>query len=296
MPENNLLDALSTDFKRLQEQKARQTGGVEGRTLQAIAFSEGEHYTDYKNKSLFSEPQEENKLYLTFNLIGRRIGKLLGRLSAVNPPLKVKPDKKDPKAYAMAEVGDQLIMALDQKLDQPSRNWEILYWLLHGGTAFEYVPWIPNASYEPEVQRDENGEILFKDLNTGEVLPESMMQHHILVMGRAPEEFDVFEQAASVGDVGSCIYGPLNVFIDQSVRSIADLAPDQRVYIAEFKTAGWIEENFGIQVEGSSDLKIISSNFIQNGDTTSGHWLQDLIPMVQGTVGPDDPPLEVVVQ
>lgn len=296
MAEQDVLSVLTADYERLQKQKVKQSGGVEARTLLAIAFTEGEHYSDFKQQALVTESQDANRLYLTFNLVGRKVAKLLGRLSAIDPPFKVKPDKKDPKAFAMAEVGDQLIMALDQKLEQPSRNWEILYWLLHGGTAFEYVPWIPNASYEPEVQRDENGEILFKDLNTGEVLPESMMQHHILVMGRAPEEFDVFEQAASVGDVGSCIYGPLNVFIDQSVRSIADLAPDQRVYIAEFKTAGWIEENFGIQVEGSSDLKIISSNFIQNGDTTSGHWLQDLIPMVQGTVGPDDPPLEVVVQ
>ena len=166
MEANNLLDSLSVDFKRLQEQKARQTGGVEGRTLQAIAFSSGEQYTDYKNKSLFSEPQESNKLYLTFNLVGRRVGKLLGRLSAIDPPYKVKPDKKDPKAYAMAEVGDQLIMALDQKLDQPTVNWEILYWLLHGGTAFVCSPWVPNASIEPTVQYTETGELLFKDLMT----------------------------------------------------------------------------------------------------------------------------------
>lgn len=295
MAEDQLLDVLTKDFKRLQEQKARQTGGVEARTLQAVAFSEGEQHTDYKNKSLFTEPQESNKLYLTFNLIGRRVGKLLGRLSAVDPPMKCKPDKKDPKAYAMAEVGDQLIMALDQKLDQPAKNWEILYWLLHGGVAFEHVPWVPNASIEPVPQYGEQDELLFKDALTGEVMPEEAM-NSLLQQGRAPENFEVYEVAELVGDVGSEIFGPLNVFLDQSVRSIEDLAPDQRVYIARIRTMGWIEENFGVTVEGDKDFKILSTTFNQSGDATGGHWLKDLIPLVQGTAGDDDPAMAVVVE
>ena len=295
MAEDQLLDALSKDLKRLQEQKARQTGGVEARTLQAIAFSEGEHYTDYKNKSLFSEPQDANKLYLTFNLIGRRIGKLLGRLSAVNPPLKVKPDKKDPKAFAMAEVGDQLLMALGQKLDDPARVWEVLYWLIHGGTVFVASPWVPNSSIEPEVQYDPSGQLLFKDHLTGEVVPEMEMQRIVAEEGRAPESFDIHESANLIGDVGCEVLGPLNVFIDQSVRSIEDLAPDQRVYVARIRTMGWIEENFGVQVEPDKDFRILSSTFQQSGDATGGIFLKDMIPLVQGEAGPDDPPMAVVV-
>ena len=294
MAENPLLDALTRDFTRLQGQKARQTGGVEARTLQAIAFSEGEHHTDYKNKALFTEPQDANKLYLTFNLIGRRVGKLMGRLSAIDPPLKVKPDKKDPKAYAMAEVGDQLLEALDQKLDQPARVWEILYWLTHGGVAIVHSPWVPNASYEPTAQFDEAGNLLYKNKITNEIVPETAMSQ-ALMSGAAPEQFEVHELAEMVGDVGCEILGPLNVFVDQSVRSVEDLAPDQRVYIAQIKTAGWIEENFGVKIQGSKEFKILSSQFQQTGDATGGHWLQDLIPLVQGSAGPDDPPMAVVV-
>ena len=295
MVEDPLLDALTKDWNRLQEQKARKTGGVEARTLQAIAFSEGEHYTDYKNKSLFSEPQDTNKLYLTFNLIGRRVGKLLGRLSAINPPFKTRPDKKDPKAFAMAEVGDQLILALDQKLDQPARNWEILYWLLHGGTGFVFTPWVPNASIEPIAQYSESGELLFKDQIDGSVVTESQMRE-LLDQGRAPEHFEVFEEVGLSGDVGCEVCGPLNVFLDQSVRSVEDLAPDQRVYIARIRTAGWVEENFGVQIAGDKDFKIVSTTFNQAGDSTSGHFLKDLIPLVQGQAGPDDPAMAVVVE
>lgn len=291
----NLLDVLTKDFQRLQEQKARQTGGVEARTLQAIAFSEGEQYTDYRNKSIFTEPQDSNKLYLTFNLVGRRVAKLLGRLSAADPPLKTKPDKKDPKAFAAAEVCDQLLNALDQKLDQASTNWEIFYWLLHGGVAFEHTPWIPNATMEPVAQYTETGELLFKDLFSGEPVPESQMMSELRT-GRPPESFEIFESSEMTGDVGSEIYGPLNVFIDQSVKSIEHLAADQRIYLASIKTAGWVEDNFGIVVEGSKDFKILSSQFTQTGDSTGGHWLKDLIPLVQGTAGADDPPMVVVVQ
>ena len=292
-----LLDVLTRDFQRLQEQKARASGGVEARTLQAIAFSEGEQYTDYKQKSLFTEPQNGNKLYLTFNLIGRRIGKLLGRLSAVDPPFKVKPDKVDPKAYAMAEVGDQLIFALDQKLDQPSRNWELLYWLIHGGVAFEYVPWVPNATIEPKPQFAEDGQtLLWKDTVMMDIIPEFVKDQRVNEEGRAPEQFAIYEKAELDGDVGSEIFGPLNVFMDQSVRSVEDLAPDQRVYVARIRTMGWIKDNFGVEFQGDKDFKILSSTFMQNGDATGGHFLQDLIPLVQGTASDDDPAMAVVVE
>ena len=294
--EETLIEALTRDFKRLQEQKAKLGGGVEARTLQAIAFTDGEQHTDYTNKSLFIETQSANKLYLTFNLLGRRVAKLIGRLSAINPPLKVKPDKADPKSYAMAQVGDHLLDALDQKLDQPGTVWQILYWLMHGGTAFVFTPWIPNASYEPVPQYDETtNELLFKYVPTGEVVPESAYRA-MLDKGAPQDFFEVYEQAELVGDVGCEVLGPLTVFIDQSVRSIDQLAPDQRVYVASIKTAGWIKENFDYDIQGTKDFKILSSTLTQTGNSSAGHVLADLIPLVQGTAGPDDPPMAVVVQ
>lgn len=290
-----LLEVLTKDLKRLQEQKSRLTGGVEARTLHAIAFSEGEHHTDVKGKTLFSEPIDPNKLYLVFNLVGKAVTKLMGRLSAIDPPYKTKPDRKDPKAYAEAEVCDSLIMALGQKLNDPARLWEVLYWLLHGGTAFVHTPWIPNATVEPMPQFGDGGELLYKSQIDGSVISESQLGQ-LVASGASPEVYEVYEEAEPVGDVGCEVFGPLNVFLDQGVKSIEDLAPDQRVYIAQIRTAGWIEENFGVQVEPDQEFKIVSTTFIQSGDAIGGHFLKDLIPMIQGEASPDDPPMNVVVQ
>lgn len=309
MPEQEaLIDVLTRDFKRLQKQKARDTGGVEARTLQAVAFSEGEQYVDYKGQQLFTEAREENQLYLVFNLIGRRVSKLLGRLSAIDPPFKVQPNKKDPRAYAYAEVGDQLLEALDAVLDQSTRNWEILYWLTHGGTAFEYVPWIPNSVVAPKVQYAEDGKtLLFQHTESGEIVPQNVRDAHI-AQGMPPESMKLYEKAELQGEVGSVIYGPLNVFIDQGVKSIETLGPDQRVYIAEIKTLGWIHENFGEEnpedpqggkmvqgLEGQKDFKIVTTNFVQGMESVAGTFLQDLIPLVQGTNDSDDIKMAVVV-
>jgi hypothetical protein len=46
----NLLETLKKDYERLRQQKARQTGGVEGSTLLNLSFLDDEHYTDYKNR------------------------------------------------------------------------------------------------------------------------------------------------------------------------------------------------------------------------------------------------------
>jgi hypothetical protein len=115
-----LLSTLGTDLKRLKGQKARASGGVEGRILLNLCFLNDEQYVNYGQKSLYSEPQDDNKLYLSFNLIGPRVSKLIGRLASTSYDFKARPDKKDPKALEEAEVIDRLIIALDEKLDQPS--------------------------------------------------------------------------------------------------------------------------------------------------------------------------------
>jgi hypothetical protein len=298
--EGELLDAVTRDFQRLQQQKNRKTGGVEARVLQTIAFEWGEHYISQNPNGLAIEPHEPNKLYLRFNVIAPAVAKLSGRLTSLGMQFYARPDKKDPKAQADAEVIDKLILALDEKVDQNSRTWELVDWILKGGTAFEYVPWIPNQSIEPVPQFSESNELMFTDLSTNEAVPESVRDQAIQ-SGTPPEQFEVLEEIEPVGDVGSEILGPLNVFIDQSVRSVQDLAPDQAIYIAKIRTKGWVEETYGDVVDLSEcepdrDLKIVTTTLSHTGESSASLFIKDMIPTVQGELGPDDPPMYVVVE
>lgn len=296
MAELDTIDALTEDFERLKQQKVKASGGIESRVLTNLAFLYGEQYVSYANKQLTVEARDENKLYLVFNLIEPRCSKLAGRLCSIDPPFKARPDRKEPKAFAKAEVVDRLTIALDQKLDEPSRMWERIFWLQVGGTCFEYSPWIPNSSIEPMPQFADNQELLFKHTMSDNIVPESVMTT-MIEQGMPQEQFEIYETIEPVGEVGSEILGPLNVFIDQGVRSIADLSPDQMVYIAKIRTMGWIEENFDTTVEPDKDFQIVSTRFQQNpGMSTNGTSLSDLIPVVQGTRGDDDPEMALVVE
>jgi len=291
-----LLDQLTEDFKRLQKQKARPSGSVEARILQNLCFVNGEHYVRYQNRTISLEAKSDSKLYLMFNMIGPRMNKLLGRLSGIQPPFKANPDKQAPEAYAQAEVVDRLIMATDQKLDQPSKNWELFHWVLVGGVAFEHTPWIPNASIEPTAQYSENGKLLFRSHLDDQIVDEDYV-NSVVMSGQVPQEaFEIYEEPEPVGEVGSEILGPLNVFVDNSVRSIAEMAPDQRVYIAKIRTMGWIEETFGKQVEADKTFSIVSTQFGQpTEDGVGGTFLKDLIPLIQGSNDEADLPMAVVV-
>lgn len=304
------LDEISRDYKRLQDQKARRVGGVEGRVLLNLAFEAGEQYTSYHNKTLTAQPlkgeAEQNKLHLVFNLLAQRGRKLTGRLASIAPSFKARPDKKDPKAFELAEIVDRLIVALDQKVDQPSKTWELLDWMRKGGVAFEYVPWEKNASLELTPQFGEDGQMLFKDLQqsklTGEdvIVPESEREAAI-ASGRPPESFEVYETVEEVGDVGSEVHGPLSVFLDQTVKSITDLAPDQAVYIARVKTHGWIEDTYGEEaldgLDPATKIDIVTTAFTQtDGASVAGVALSDLVPMLQGSVAKEDPACNVVVE
>lgn len=297
--ENNILDILQKDFDRIKNQKARPTGGVEGRVLLNLCFLNDEQWSDYKNKGLSLEKREENKLYLTFNLIQPRFNKLLGRLSAFNAPFKARPNRKDPQALEEAEVVDRMIVALDEKVDEPSRLRERFWWMGLGGVAFEYVPWVPNATIEPNPQFDPaSGELLFRDLagEYPEPIPEPL-KDQLVAGGRPPESFEIYEEVEMVGEVGSEILGPLNVYIDQSVRSISDLAPDQWVHIAKIRTVGWVKENYGVDVEPMKDLSLINSKInAESGISSGGVFLKDLIPLVQGSCDHNDPDMVIVVE
>lgn len=296
-----LLGELEKDFERLKQQKARPTGGVEGTTLTSLCMLNDEQYVNYAQKALSLEPRDANKLYLTFNLIAPRFNKLLGRLSAFNAPFKARPNRKDPQALEEAEIVDRMIVATDEKLDEPSRMRERLWWMGVGGVAFEYVPWVPNATIEPNPQF-QGAELLYKDLIntdpiTGEpiILPESEMQAQVDA-GRPQESFEIHEEVELVGEVGSEVMGPFNVFIDQSVRSVADLAPDQWVHIAKMRTTGWIKENFQEDVKPEKELSLIVSKIKAEGEASGGTYLKDLIPLVQGSCDEHDPPMVLLVE
>jgi hypothetical protein len=294
---NDLLQVLEKDLDRLKAQKTRQSGGVEGTTLLNLCFLHDEQYVNYSKKGLYREPREENKLYLSFNLIQPRATKLMGRLSAFNAPFKARPNKTDPAALSAAEVVDRMIIATDEKLDEPSKMRERVHWLLVGGTCFEHVPWVPNANIEPNPQYDEQtGELLMKSTVDGQILPKSTVDQLVQAEQALAEHFEPYEEVELVGEVGSVVYGPLNVFIDQTVRSVQDLAPDQWVHIAEIKTIGWIEENYGEQVQPEKDLNILSSRINADGDANGGIYLKDLVPLVQGSADENDPQMVVHVQ
>lgn len=298
--ENPVFKELTEDFARIKKQKERPTGGVVGQSLINLCFLHDEQYVNYKNKTLSLEPEEANKLRLSFNLIAPRFYKLLGRLSAFNAPFKARPNRQDPQALEDAEVCDRLLVALDEKVDEPSRMRERLFWMAATGTAFELVTFVPNANIEPAPQFDEEGELLYKftdPLSRQEgVVPESYMAQATAMQIAPPEAFDVYEEVQFVGEVGSEVLGPFNVFIDQSVRSVKDLAPDQWVHVAQPKTIGWVKENFQVDVKAQDSISLIDSKINPNGEAVGGVFLKDLIPMVQGSCDDNDPPMVLLVQ
>ena len=296
------LDDYTTDYDRLRAQKARRVGSVELRILTNLAFVSGEHWIGTQNRVLFTRKRDPNKLHLVFNVASQLLYKMMGRLSSVAPVFKARPDKRDPKSVAQADVIDKLIQALDEKLDQPSRTWEILWWMAIGGVAFEYVPWIKDATMEPLPQFDEEtGELLWTNIQEETVVPESERQQAI-TQGAPKEMFSVVEEMVLAGDVGSEVLSPLQVFVAASVRSIADLAPDQAVYIAKIRTLGWIEANYDVSaktidnIKDAREVRILSTDIKQFGDPTGAVHLQDLIPRIQGSRDENDPDLAVVVE
>ena len=211
------LSDYTDDYNRLRAQKARNVGSVELRILTNLAFVSGEHWVGSQNRVLFTRKRDPNKLYLVFNIAAQMLYKMMGRLSSVAPVFRARPDKQDPSSVAKTDVVNKLIKALDEKLDQPSRTWEILWWMAIGGVAFEYVPWVKDATMEPLPQFDEEtNELMWTNLQTQEVVPESARQE-ALMQGAPVEQFVVVEEMVLAGDIGSEVLSPLQVFVDASV-------------------------------------------------------------------------------
>ena len=298
--DDNLVD-YSEDYDRLRAQKARNVGSVELRILTNLSFISGEHWVGSQNRVIFTRRRDPNKLHLVFNLASQMLHKMMGRLTSIAPVFKARADKQDPKSIGNAQVVDKLIRALDEKLDQPSRTWEILWWMAIGGVSFEYIPWIKDACMEPMPKFNEDEELMWTDTRSGEEVPESIRQM-ALMQGAPAEQFEVVEEMTLTGDVGSEVLSPLQVFIDSSVRSVDDLSPDQAVYIAKIRTLGWIEANYEVSkdtienIKDSQEVRILSTDIKQFGDPTGSVHLQDLIPRVQGTRTQNDPDLAEVVE
>ena len=119
--------------------------------------------------------------------------KMLGRLTSIAPVFKARADKQDPSSVAKSEVVNKLITALDEKLDQPSRTWELLWWMAIGGVAFEYVPWVKDASMEPLPRFDsETNELQWTDVISSDEISESERQER-LAQGAPQEQFVIIE-------------------------------------------------------------------------------------------------------
>lgn len=292
------------DWRRLQQQKWRMRGGVESRMIIALSMYFGEHYVTQARDLIFqrgiAKDEDKNKLSLVFNLLKKASKRKIGRLWSINYGFRATPNKIDPNAFDQAQVVTRLVRALDKKCREKSQHWKRLFWMVNCGVAIEHTPWIEEVGNEPVPAYDpDTGELLWRDNQNPDpnyTLPHSRVLEAVK-MGATPERFTLIEHATTVGDVGSVVVPPLNFFIDSAVTSIRNLGPKQRCYIVEVKTVDWIRDTFGndaaakVQTNVGKDLGIIRTRLLDKGPAVASLNLRDLIPAVQGSQGPDDPPL-----
>jgi hypothetical protein len=297
------LSLFSREWRRLRTQKHRMRGGTEARIITNCGMWYGEHYMSQLRDTILTRPlgkdDERNKLWLVFNLMRKQARRKIGRLWSVAPEFRATPNRIDPRAFDQADVVNDLILGLDCKLRERWLQWRRLWWLVLGGVVVEHVPWIEDVEEEPLPRFDpESGELVWKDQQTGSELLQSQVEQ-LCRMGIPPERFSVVEELTTCGDVGSQIVSPLNFFIDSSVTSVDQLPPDGSCMIAEIKTVGWVREVFGSeaaqQIRNNSDLSIISTRLLDKGPSVANISLRDLLPAIQGSRLPDDPPMCIVI-
>ena len=290
-----LAEDYTRDWKRLRAQKTRRHGGVERRVLYNIAMVEGEHYSEIAQGILrgrADREEDKNKLFLTFNLIGKAFWRKMGRLWSIDNSFRATPNTLDPAAFDQAEVVSDVVRATAYKLKDKQVHWNRLYWLMVGGVVVEETPWQLDVARESLPAIDpETGEVLWEDTLTNQVIAQAQVEAEI-ARGRTPESFRPSEQVQTVGEVGSKLWCALNFFIDAGVKCVKDLAPDQACYTAEVKTRGWIEQNFGADAAASltynSHLSIINTRLMDQGVTSTGMSMQDLVPAIQSERHSDD--------
>lgn len=298
------VDKWTKDWRRLRHQKHRARGGVEGSMLLDYLLYEGEHQSVQVQNAIltraFRHERDKNKLRLVINLARRLADRKIGRLWSIAHEFRATPNTRDPLAYDKADViGEQLIPALDQKLQQNTLRWSIYKWLTICGVAFEHVDWKDGVSQDVMPKYDETGNMLWRDTLLNVEVPEAMVKQ-LLATGRVQSErFEPATEVQAVGDVGGDIYDPFRVFVDASVTQMKFLGPDQRVYLADIRSREWIESQFGGEVAAklrpSKDLSIIETHLLDRGLPVSGVNLKDLLPLVQGSQDKDDPEMFIVL-
>lgn len=297
--------AWSKDWRRLQQQKHRMRGGVEARMLLSLGMYYGEQFMQQARDTILTRPitdDDKNKLFLVFNLIKKASKRKMGRLwaaSGVNN-FYATPDTPEPTAYDQADVVNKMIKGLNKKLRERRQHWTRLFWTVNTGVCIEHTPWIEDAGAEPIPAYDDNsGELLWKDAanpdpnaRLGQSEVEDMVKQ-----GLPPERFSLVETLQLVGDVGSHVVSGLNFFVDSSCVSLDKLGSDQAAYIVEVKTVDWVREVFGndaadnVMKSQGKDLGIVKTRLLDRGPSVAGLNLKDLIPAIQGSQGPDDPPM-----
>lgn len=311
---------ISKEFERYQRQKANAHGGVEPMTLVGMFHAEGEHQVYHANGEIHSPARDDNKVNTPFNFVGDRKRKWVGRINAINPVYRAQPDKRTPKALANAQTVDALCRALDEKVDMPTKRWELLDWLAVGGTAFLYARWVDDLVEEPmpvrflDLDDDELGllaappqseaELIFVVRTPGgeRLVPESARQALIDQGFAAPEFFELKQKKRKVGDVVLDVHGPLTVFLDHANKSIKELMPGQRVHVGSVRTKEWIEKNYGDTTQVDLDdlerrpIKLVTTKINQLGSATTGMDINSALPAVQGSLSDDDPDMFVVLE
>lgn len=294
------------DFRRLQNQKTRKAGGVEMRTLTALAMYNGEHYIKQEGFSLAGRElsdEDKNKLFLVFNLIRKNVRRKIGRLWSIDHKFRATPNTLDPVAWDLADPVTKLILSLNRKLKEGQTQWNRLFWLMISGVVIEHTPWVQEVASESLPEFTADGEMVWVDQWAerlgGEVeLPEGVVADAI-ANGAPPERFKPKETVQLVGEVGSELFSALDFFIDSSVKKISDLSGDQACYLAQLKTKSWIETNFGSEianrVKAGMDLNIVKTTMKDTGAVSANMNLRDLIPAIQGSTIDGDPEMCMVI-
>lgn len=311
MPQHKLsIGKLSDEFKRYQRQKFDRVGNVEARVLENLCHAAGEIGAFVRGGTLKTEPASDNLVSLNINLIEHRKRKLMGRLLSISAVFSATADKSDPVSQELAGVADNLIRANDAKVDQPSLQAEILEWLLLGGMCIEECPWVENASVEPMPVRDDNGGFVFIHKQTGEELPQQAVEQMTAPeeeggQGLPPEMFELKKELQETGDFVPVIHGPLSVFLDITTKDIHRMAPDHSLMLATIKTVEWVKgiyresatkAGFDVgELSSDNDIRIITTNLSQIGDSRSGINIKRLLPLLQGSQSKDDPDMVVVI-
>lgn len=304
-PERNLV-AWTKEWERLRSQKHRHNGGVEARMLLSLGTYFGEHgivqTKDALQQRAVAKDGAKNRLSLVFNMVRKSARRRMGRIWSVSPEFSASPNKIDPRAFDNADIVNDLIRALDFKLREKSTHWRRVWWLVLTGVCIEHTPWIEDSVDEPIPAFDpETNELLWREAQSGKVMPQSFVDRLITEAGFPPERFTPVEHLTTVGDVGSQILSPFNFFIDSAVTSIKELPPEQAVYIAEVKSLDWIKEVFGadtaekVSSKPGDDLAVIKTRMLDKGPALSSMNLRDMLPAIQGSRSHDDPPMAIVL-